>query len=677
MRHFILFLTLCATLFPSITGETVLAQSGLAHGGPDGIYVDLGNWVLPATFDGKQVTAYRVERRVKETREWTRIADVTGPQSAAELSTNLTALGARFPELRNVTVNAAGLWQRIEQARDLKGMGVATRLLPVQLALGVRYLDDAAERAQLTEYRISHVLSDGSVREAFTTPAVTWPGVGEVSTLSVDEFHGETTSARVTFRVGNGLPPSAFRVYRREGITGPFAELASNITDSCCIVNKGLTSRGDTIFCVVVDKSVGPGTVYQYYAVPMDYFRNEGLLSDTATVMSFRMTQVPLPEHLKVRSIDTAGLLLTWRIREPSAINGIVIERGPKIDSGFVELFTAGAKDTSFMDMTVTPMTRYYYQLRLIGPGGLRSPPSAVLIGIWKTTEEPTPPYGVEAQGIDGGVRVSWNLDTAQQLDGYFVFRSGGESMPLIQISSLIPAQQTSYVDTSIGLEGMRAYMYAVKNENSSHVQSIFSDTVSAMPLINMPIEAPRGLIARVSGGEVSLYWDQQHYRTSGPVEYRVYRSDEGSDHWQALADTLNESGRNSFTDTKATPGVKYKYSVRAFGIRGDSSAMSLVARAEVSVPEVYPPANLTAQPQGRVVTLRWDEVAQPGAKEFRLYQYSRGVKPKLVKTLGLDTIGYTDEIKGNDSPVFYYLTTVGIAGQESRPGKEVAVMVK
>lgn len=676
MRHCILFLTLCAALFPSITGETVLAQSGLAHGGPDGIYVDLGNWVLPATIGGNTVTAYRLERRIAGSRQWTMVRDITGPQSAAELSTNLSALGTRFQELRDVTVDAAGLWLRIEQGRDLKSIGVATRLLPVQLALGVRYFDDGAERAQLTEYRISHVLGDGSVREVFTTAAVVWPGIGDVSTLSVDGFNGETTSARVTFRVGNGLPPSAFRVYRREGLTGAFAELAGNSTDSCCIVNKGLTARGDTVFCVLNDKSVAPGTVYQYYAVPMDYFRNEGLPSDTATVLSFRMSLVPLPEYMKVRSIDTAGLLLTWKLREPSAVHGILIERGPKIDSGFVELFTAGVKDTSFLDMTVKPMTRYYYQLRLIGPGGVRSSPSAVLIGIWKTSEAPTPPYGVRAEAVEGGVRVTWEADTVEPLDGYYVFRSGGEGMEMQQISIRIPATQTSYVDT-LGLLGNRAYYYAMRSENTSHVQSQFSDTVTAVPGIVIPLAAPRGLNARVTGSMVSLYWDQQHYRTEGIAGYRVYRRSGAGDRWRPLSDTLLASWENATADADVKPGSRYEYIVRAFGAVGDSSAPSLVAQANIPVPDVYPPANLVAEPRGRIVTLRWDEIAQPAAKEYRLYRYTRGKQPQLVKSLGLDAVGYTDEVKGKESPVFYYITTVGTSGQESRRGKEVAVMIK
>ena len=660
--------------FPAMIAD---AQGGLAHGGPDGMYVDLGNWVLPASIEGRQATAYRVERRLAGAREWTPVADVTGPATSVELSTALGTLATRFPELRDVRVDSDLLFQRLAVGRDLKTVGVASRLLPVQLALGVRYLDQEAPRAQRLEYRISQLLADGSARESFITPAAVWPGVSEAGSLRAAEHYGEPTAITVHFLVASGSPPSAFRVLRREGIEGPFIELGTDVADSCCTVTMALTSRNDSVFCLVNDKTVRRGTVYQYYAIPQDYFRNEGAPSDTATVLSFRMAHVPLPERMKVHSIDTAGLLLTWRIREPSAINGVVIERGPKIDSGFVALFTAGPADTSFIDMTVAPMRRYYYRLKLIGPGGLVSPPSAVLIGIWRTTEAPAPPYGVAAKGIDGGVRVSWMLDTVQQIDGYFIHRSAGEGMPLVQISSMLPAGQTEYVDTALGLDGTREFYYAVRSENTSHVSSILSDTVAALPGIAVPVTAPRGVTARVVNGQVALFWDAQQDRETTCIGFRVYRSDDGGARWKPLSDTLLEAWQNFFTDETTVPGGQYQYAVRAFNVRADSSAMSFAVRAAIPLPPVYPPANLSAQPRGRLVMLRWDEIAQPAAKEFRLYRYTRGGTPQLVKTLSLDVIGYTDEVKGKESPVFYYLTTIGRDGQESRPGAEVAVIIR
>ena len=73
-------------------------------------------------------------------------------------------------------------------------------------------------------------------------------------------------------------------------------------------------------------------------------------------------------------------------------------------------------------------------------------------------------------------------------------------------------------------------------------------------------------------------------------------------------------------------------------------------------------------------MTLEWDEIVQPAATGFKLYRYTRGNNPVLVATLKSDIVEYFDKKAGRDYPVFYYLTTLA-AGQESRPGREVAVV--
>ena len=57
----------------------------------------------------------------------------------------------------------------------------------------------------------------------------------------------------------------------------------------------------------------------------------------------------------------------------------------------------------------------------------------------------------------------------------------------------------------------MTAYMYAVRSENSSHVQSLLSDTVTAVAQIDVPLETPRDLNTKVISGNVSLFWNE-HY---------------------------------------------------------------------------------------------------------------------------------------------------------------------
>lgn len=669
--HLISVLCLLAAIFAG--SGSAKAQQGLAHAGPDGIYVDLGNFVLPASIDGRSISAYRIERRQPNARQWTAVADVAGPATQTELEASFLTLQSRFSELAGVTINAPELWQRLQTARDLKTIGVATRLLPVQLALGVRWLDASADRAVAYEYRISHVAADGSVREAFVTPPVAWPGFADVAGLRTEHSSGEPTAAAVEWRILQGTQPTAFRVFRREGLAGPFAELSSNIVDSCCIVAKGLFARGDTLLATVHDKTVQRGQVYQYYAVPQDYFRNEGRASDTATVVAFRMAHVPLPERMKIRSIDTAGLELRWDLREKSAIHGVVIERSPKLDSGFVELFTAAPTDTSFLDRTVLPMTRYYYQLRLVGPGGLRSPASAVVIGIWKSGDVPTPPQNVRASTVKGGVELEWDVDSLQFIQGYYVYRAEGYGMEFRQVSAYVPPSPAYWLDTTAALRGDATYMYTIVAENTSHIRSAMSDTVYATPGIPIPVPAPQGITARVDQGRVYLTWKAQNDVQMALSGYRVLRR-EANGGWKSVADTLQLAEQNFMLDEQTRPGGRYDYAVRAYSIQGDSSALSAVATATIPLPEVYPPSNLKAFREGAAIVLQWDEIAQAGAKEFRVYRYTRGAQPRMLASLPLDTRVFLDDKPGGTSPVFYYLTTVGTFGNESAPGKEVAV---
>ncbi len=664
------------TLLPLLLVVPLHAQPGLVHSSPDGIYVALGNSVLPAMMEGTSYTSYRIERREKGTTEWSEVARPAGPATQLELEERLRGQVVRFPELRDITINIPAFWERLQGGRTLRDLGNITRLLPVQLALGVRWLDTTALKATPYEYRISRVGEDGSLPESFTTPTIVYPEYVDMATLRSAESHGETVSARVLWRAREGVPPSTFRVFRREGITGSFSELIPNSGDSCCTVAMGLIARDDTIFCSLYDKTVQPGLVYQYYAVPLDYFRNEGRPSDTVSVTTFQMRQVPLPEHMKALSVDTAGIEIRWKLREPSAVHGIVIERGPAIDSGFVELFTAGASDTSFLDLSVVPMERYYYRLRLIGPGGLRSVPSAVVIGIHRSSEIPTPPNGLQVEPIENGVRVTWFPDTNGHLKGYYVFRGDGLLMPLKQLSSLLPPDQGVFVDTSSSLKPARAYMYAVQSESTSHVTSAFSDTISAIPNMPEDVPVPAGIEAAVDGNRIHVSWNTALPRDPSLLGYRVYRK-QGSDALMPIADTLQESWQNYYTEAEAAPGGTFAYAVRAVSITGDTSAYSATATASIPKPAYYPPGNLRARMEERRVYLTWDEILQRDADGLRLYRYERGKDPRLVVTLEADAREYVDRRPGRGKLVSYYITTVGKGGVESGRSRIVSVPLR
>lgn len=655
----------------------LIAQEGGISTGPDGVYVALGTSILPATVDGVPYTAYRVERREAGSSTWDEIATVSAPLTQMEFDRTFTLQMQRFPELGDLSINTAALWGRVTASRQLRDIGMGGRLLPVQLALGVRWLDTTVKRSVVYEYRIGRMTEAGPAPQTFITPTIIFPGIVQLAPLRTASTHGETTSAQVTWRTGEGHPPAAFRVFRRMGIEGPFRELRLGGEDSCCTVSMSLLTRNDTVFCSVYDKTVEHGQLYQYYAEPMDYFRNIGRPSDTATVITFQMRQVPLPDNIAAYSVDTAGIRIRWDLREPSAVHGIIIERGPKIDSGFVELFTAAPADTSFLDVTVEPMQRYYYRFRLIGPGGLRSVASAVLFGIFRSSVVPTPPNGVQAKAIDGGIRISWLPDRGQYLKGYYLYRSDGFGTPMKLLSNLLPPEKGEYIDTSTALQASHAYMYALKSETTSHISSVLSDTVSAIPVMPVSMEPPLDLEAAVDGNTIHVSWNTTTARDASILGYIVYRKGEKDRHFAPVADTLQAPWQNYHVETDLPVGSTTSYAVRIVSITQDTSAMSAAAAATIARPEFYPPGNVRAWKERRRVHLTWDEVIQPGVKGLRLYRYTRGTKPRLIRKLKPTVLEYVDRKPGRTKLVSYYLTVVGDGGVESARSKVVTVPLR
>ncbi|GEM_PF-661697 len=669
LTSFALFIVLFASVVSAQSPKEVFT-------GPRGAFVTCGKAILPGAVDGKALRAYRVERREKGS-SWKILAEVTGPTSFEELKNRMLRQYEFFPQLKAIKINVAMLWERLKAGRELRSAGMLSQLLPVQLVLGVRWLDSTVQRGKTYEYRVSTIDDNGEVVRSETKTPVTFPRKIPVPSLRVLSTFGDESSTSIHWLAGPGIPPSMFSVYRRLGFSGPFEELSPNFTDSCCVVAMGISRRNDSTIFILVDHSIEPGQVYQYYATAMDFFQNPGAPSDTATIITFNMAAVPLPEYLSAESDDTLGIRLSWRLRDTSAVHGIIIERGPALDSGFVELYTAAPTDTTFLDMDVVPATMYYYRFRLVGPGDKRSGPSAVIFGLFNESAPPVPPTGLTAMPIRGGVRLTWDVDTTQFLEGHIVYRSNGLGIPMRQISPMLPPDANSYVDTSTGLRGKYTYFYSLVAVNTSHVQGPPSDTVSAVPLIPVPVSSPMGVRAVVLEDGVFITWNAQRAADPALDGFRVYRRTGAAGGWKPLADTLLEAWQNSFRDTTVTPGNTYSYAVRAYSIRMDSSALSMTATATVPVPTLLPPANPRARFMKKRVYITWDEIVQPAAAGYRLYRYTRGKKPVLVARLSLDDTKYVDRRPGRTSPVFYFITTVDRAGHESKRSKEMALVLR
>src|SRR5689334_5427373 len=120
-----------------------------------------------------------------------------------------------------------------------------------------------------------------------------------------------------------------------------------------------------------------------------------------------------------------------------------------------------------------------------------------------------------------------------------------------------------------------------------------------------VPATAP-SVIAIAGNARVRLSWTP----VDGAVGYRVFRSTSGVWEPKPIARTTS----TSYTSDGLENGIAYSFTVAAYANDGDGP-LSLA----VTVTPLAPPADVTATPGDRRVTLKW--VPSAGASSYAIYR--------------------------------------------------------
>ena len=217
---------------------------------------------------------------------------------------------------------------------------------------------------------------------------------------------------------------------------------------------------------------------------------------------------------------------------------------------------------------------------------------------------------GVTVAAAKDGITVSW--DSVSGASSYLVYRktSGGSFSRLTEVTS------TSYTDTTAA--SGTTYYYTVRAKNGSDL-SAYITSASALWL-----SIPTVTVANSSGG-VTIKWSA----VTGAQGYYVYRKVSGGS-WKSLKGTT----ATSYTDTTATSGTTYYYTVRA---KNGSILSSFVT--DVSIVCLSVPTLKSATAASGKITVTWNKVT--GAQGYFVYRKEAG--GKWVKVKGTTATSYTD----------------------------------
>jgi fibronectin type 3 domain-containing protein len=245
-------------------------------------------------------------------------------------------------------------------------------------------------------------------------------------------------------------------------------------------------------------------------------------------------------------------------------------------------------KNSNYTDKTAKYGVKYQYAVRIYFKEGYSASKTSAYI-----TRVAKAKLVSLANNVDGSIKFTWKK--AAGADGYKIYRKTAKSgWTLLQ--DIKDPSATTYIDKSAKKGTTYTYTSRAYNSNS---KGTFEAGISIKCLATPVVK-----LSNASNG-VKITWN----KISGVSYYRVYRRLAGEKSWTAIKDTKSLS----FTDTKASAGKNYEYTVRAI------SGTSVSSWNVVSIVRLKNPTLKTASATEEGIKVTWGDVT--GAKSYNVYR--------------------------------------------------------
>lgn len=657
--------------FISITEFHFSQQSydQMAFAGPNGIFVNTGI-EIPFSSSGKdKPNIYKVERSLAAQINWIEVALISAPENYESFLNTIYKLNQQLKD--SIPANELPLeliWRKAKQFERLDSLKYLGNPLVVRMALGVTYLDKKISADQNYIYKISKLDKNGNSFESFTTNEISFPGNFRNNPLNIYSKETSEKFIRLTWKANAAYSPARFKVFRRENFQGDYT-----LVELIKIYN----SDEDQIAVTIVDSTVSANSTYEYFLVPIDYYQNEGIASDTITSPAFSFNKVFPPYKINVSEADSlGGLKLTWKFENKDKVISLKLFRSIYSDKEFEEIAEVTGFDSLYTDQTADPMVKYFYYLELNDPFGEVHLQSAKVFGLYQSKEIPPPPFNLHTDSTVTGVKLVWNKPD-EFVNTYHIYRNLGDDENLSELYILNSTDSVVYfIDTTSSLKGNRTYYYSIRAENTSNNLSGYSDTLQVFANVKTNINSPNQLRGYLLDGKVFLYWENVFEKDETIEGYKIFRRNLGDTPTElvALLDTMLTPKQNNYVDTLAAEGNDYEYAVQAFDIFGNESSFS--SSLKINIPEIpiLPPAGLTAVNVESGILITWQSVLQENTKEYKIYRYERGIEPKQIGSVNSGVNELVDKSVISGHLYFYFISAASSEGKESVPSDELGI---
>ncbi len=629
-----------------------------------------GNWVICGDALPKNFT-YRVFRQ-RENGDWTPVADVKMPAAKEEIKAGLynaqQSAGLDIIPLDDQRLQS--LWERLQADVAKTSPPEIQEDLPLRSATGTAWYDTKAEKGIVYRYKVQMVARGDAGTEALTN-TIKYPAEKFVTDIRPSSVKPILSGITVEFEVADRGVMTHCKVLRSYYLRTGFEEIDA---EPLFINTSGKT------YITFTDHSAAPKVPYTYAILPLDGAGNPGIPSPETKVFNVaENTITPSVHDFRAYSAESQkAIRLGWKLANTKNIVSIDIYKSDSYNGQYHKIAGVAAADTSYTDNNVSPITQYFYTIKLNGDYET-SPASPRIPGILKASEpNPLPPLNVDLKQDGNKVILTWKR-TKHSTHAYFIYRADGDG-PMRQIGSPLVTDSINikYVDVLPEQHSAGVYRYSVADENTSYVISPKSQPMYAYSEGSSTLPIPYKLTVREGRNhKLMILWADLRNTSGNFSGYRLYRRS-GNTPAQPVSGRLLGKNVNVFVDSLPHPAGTYYYSLRTVGADDKSlSSPSLEAGYTFYDEQLLMLSNIKALPSGNAVQLSWNVPIGQDIKEVQVFRAAEGKEPQLLTSVAADNPSYVDTAVTAGTIYYYTFVAKNSKGATSAMTDAVGVHIR
>ena len=295
------------------------------------------------------------------------------------------------------------------------------------------------------------------------------------------------------------------------------------------------------------------------------------------------------------------------------------------------------------------------YRVVLVPHGGPKKASFPALVMAWDE-EPPAMPIGftgtIDSLGI---VRLEWDSNTEEDLDGYKVYKSYFKDEEFSGITSK-PIQVTNFVDTVDMVVGNEWVYYTIQAVDERNNRSDFTQILELKKKDMYPPVEPHIHKVDKSTGQIEIHW----YNSSSPdVEsHRLFRKILGEEEsWTMIKEYGLEDNVESYVDTNVVRKKVYAYTLVAIDDDGLESEPAQAATAKVmdyGLRDAIEVTEVNLMEDQKQVEIKWNYPLN--ASEFWVYKGSDKERTSLMKVVSAEEMELIDQNLQKGRTYHYYL---------------------